>query len=410
MPRDKTRLMPYPEERALEHTAFALGLAPTRIHSVLLPLWNVEIEADVREGEAYELIDHYLERGIAEARLETVAELAAFFALDPPLVGQALRFLTAIGHVGWTGDRLALTALGLESLRDNKRYIWTRNDRRRLYFEAFGSRPLTRPYYDDSKVTLLPVDKALETSRSKSSAVRTVLLEPVDSFFRDSALTELATNPERDRFNLPERIDNPRRQDIGRLYLAAYIVRAVDQRPGSRPRHLVYTPAADEFDPELTAVCESAPEVVGTLDGEEPNAVRIHEQKIIGWLSSRGLAEHEPVKLRDGSWQVTLPAKAFAPGGDIPLAKLGSFVVVGNSFFRLWCKEESARLRAVVGRLEARVRDRANVDLQAFARLAEQISRQLGCAEAGPAALRKVARDLGKTAVADQFDQLIGRG
>src|SRR4051812_19990309 len=94
-----TRLIRYPEERALEDAVYRVGVRPTRIFALLLPVLCVEIEATVTDGEPYELIDRYLGRAIAEGGLHTTVELADFLALDEVLVDRALRFLTAIGHV-----------------------------------------------------------------------------------------------------------------------------------------------------------------------------------------------------------------------------------------------------------------------------------------------------------------------
>jgi hypothetical protein len=71
------------------------------------------VRATVTEGEDYELIDRYLERAIAETRLDTIADLARFLALDEVIVDRAMRFLTAIEHVRGTGGRFALTELGV---------------------------------------------------------------------------------------------------------------------------------------------------------------------------------------------------------------------------------------------------------------------------------------------------------
>jgi len=189
----KTRLIPYPEERALEDAAYARGTAPTRIFAILLPVWCVEIMATITEGEPYELIDRYLERGIAEANLGTVAELAEFFALDEVLVDRALQFLTAIGHVKTSKGRLVLTELGLRSVRDQVRYVVTREDRRKLYFDAFGSRPLPRPYYDHRRVTLLS-GAVLEAAVAERGGPRFVPLSSVHGFRRE-ALAQLAACP-----------------------------------------------------------------------------------------------------------------------------------------------------------------------------------------------------------------------
>lgn len=146
------RLMSFPEERVLEDAAFCQGIVPTRLYALLLPVWQVEIRADVTEGEDFFLIDRFLERGLRHGALHTVDELATFFALDHALVAQAVRFLTAIGHLREeSGGRLSLTPLGQRSVDDDIRYVVTRQDRRKLYFEALSCTPLTQAHYEDRK-------------------------------------------------------------------------------------------------------------------------------------------------------------------------------------------------------------------------------------------------------------------
>ncbi|MFT7841264.1 hypothetical protein Q5530_34450 [Saccharothrix sp. BKS2] len=155
----RAKLFPYPELRALEDAAFEHEVVPTRIHSLLLPVWKVTVQATVVVAEDYDLIDRHLSRGIAEAGLTTTAELAAFFSLDPLLVERALRALEAIGHLGTTDGRWWLTEVGLRSVREGRRYEVANEDRRVLYFDGFASRPLTKVCYDPRKVTLLPPDE-----------------------------------------------------------------------------------------------------------------------------------------------------------------------------------------------------------------------------------------------------------
>jgi hypothetical protein len=399
------RLMPYPEERALEHTVHALEAVPTRIHSVLLPVWCVEVEADVTEGEPYELIDRFLERGIAEAGLGTVGELAAFFALDPPLVGQAVRFLTAIGHVTEGDGRLSLTELGYRSVRDEVRYVVTRKDRRKLYFDGFDSRPLTRPYYDARKVGFLS-GETLQEALERRDGPRLNMLNPSRDFRRE-ALVELADSPERDRFNLPGRIDAPRAVGSADLvFLPAYLVRAVER--GGRVRHFAYTPAADEYDPEITAACEAAADVVSALEAEEVAAARGDFAAQAGrWLSKRGLAEHRPARTGDGAWRVSLPGSSFGGDGPVPFAKLGSYVVLGTGFFQVWCREKLMRMRALVERINSYAGSRARVDADVIREKIDAVSRQLELGTVDLDTVRRAAADAGRRELAAQLSRLL---
>lgn len=405
----RKRLLPYPEERALEHAAFALGTVPTRICLVLLPVWCVEVAAEVTEGEPYELIDRYLERGIAEAGLDTPDGLARFFALEMPLVGQALRFLEAIGHVRTSrGGRLALTELGLRSVRDQVRYTVTRQDRRKLYFDAFACRPLTRAHYDARRVPFLSGEQAQQeaegTARGRGGPRVHILF--TTRGFRREALAELAGRGDRERYNLPERIDRPQSLGEELVFLPSYVVRAVDS--GSAPRYLVYTPAGDEADHDLGEACSATPEVRSAVEAEEADAVRADgafAERAGRWLSSRGLAQYRPERRPDGGWRVTLPGDAFA-ADRVPPAKLGSFVMLGNGFLHIWCAEERVRRGALLERIDAYLAARPNADREEVADRIARVAHQLALGEITVEKLRRGAERTGRQSLAAQLARL----
>lgn len=399
----RTRLIPYPEERALEDAAYARGVVPTRIFAVLLPVWCVEVKATVTEGEPYELIDRYLERGIAAAGLDTVADLARFFALDEILVDRALRFLTAIGHVTDSGGRLTLTELGHRSVHDQVRYVITREDRRKMYFDAFGSRPLTRRYYDTRTVTFLS-GEALEAVLARRDGPRFQMLCCTRGFRRE-ALTELACHPDRDHYNLPERIDGPESLGEEYVYLPLYIVRAVQQ--GGQVRHLAYTQVGSEADPDVTTLCEQTPEVVGVCESEE-RAARSHADQtwVTEWLRKRNLDGRGPVRLDDDTWRVTLPGASFDTTGPLSISKLGSFVIVGNDFFHVWCEDERVRRRALLERIDSYLSSRVRIDRTDTDQRITQIARQLDLGAIDVGTLHRMAVKAGKHGLAAQLDRV----
>jgi hypothetical protein len=323
----RKRLIACPEERALEDAAYVRRAVPTRIFAILLPVWRVAIRATVTEGEPYELIDRYLERGIATADLGTPAELAGFFGLDVLVVERALRFLDAIGHLASRDGRLALTELGQRSIRDNVRYVVTRQDRRTLYFDAFGSRPLTAPYYDTRTVTMLSASEAGDPSVTGEWPRFRMLCSMRG--FRAEALTELASNPRRADFNLPERIDQPEVLGAAEcVFLPMYLVRAVQQ--GSRVRLFAYTQAASEADPDMTELCERTPEITSLIEAEERLRASAFHERACRWLREHNLSERAPERLADGTWRVTLPAASFGRDAALPITKVGSFLVLDN--------------------------------------------------------------------------------
>jgi hypothetical protein len=392
------KLISYPQYRAIERAAYTHDAVPTGIYAVLLPVWQVEVEATVTEGEDYELIDRYLERAIAQAGLGTTAELAAFLALDEVVVDRALRFLTAIEHVVQRAGRYELTPLGLRSVQAQKSYRITRNDRRKLYFDAFGSRPLPRAYYDSDAVTF--IDRGvLSAVLAKRDGPTFIALSNTPGF-RPEAIGELANAIDRGSFNLPERIDNPTLLGQEYVYLPLFVVRCTGQ---GRTRYFAYSQASHEADDHLTALCESTPELVAVFENEFEADAASAEERIGKWLAGRDLGRYRPVRTRDGTWRVTLPAQAFSEGGRLSVTQLGSYVVLGTIFFHAWCTDERARRRAMVERINAYLGRRSTVDASVLTEQVERMAHQLELGTVDLATLRRWAMDAGRSQLAEQL-------
>ncbi|MFE0512395.1 hypothetical protein [Streptomyces sp. NPDC058964] len=396
--RGRTRLPAFPEQVVLENAAFALGLRPTSIHTVLVPVWRVEVRATVTEGQPYELIDRFVERGIAEGGFHCAGELASFLALEPALVRQALAFLIAIDHVRDDDGRLALTELGRRSLRDGTRYTVTRDDRRKLYFDGFQSRPLTAAHYRSATVSFVSADEAVPRRRGGAPAPR---LMP--RAFRPGAVTELAGHPHRARFNLPAGIDDPECVGVPEcVHLPAYAVRAVED--DGRVRHLVYTRAhGGEHDPDLSAACEGTPEFETALWAEESRAAGRLAERIERWLSTKELGQYRPVRDPHGAWRVTLPPNRFREGGAVELADVGSYRVLGGPFFQLWCADRDTRAWALVERLDSYVGARLRHDPVDIRMRIDALCRQLELGPVGMETLCRAADQAGKETLAQRL-------
>ncbi|WP_156110835.1 hypothetical protein [Streptomyces adustus] len=389
---------PCPPYLALENAAFTLGLRPTGIHAVLLPVWSVQVRAKVTEAQPYDLIDRFVERGIAEAGLATAGEVASFLALDPALVAQALAFLTAIDHVTEEDGRLGLTALGRRSVKDGKRYTVTHDDRRSLYFDGFRSGPLTTAHYRNDTVVRVPHDGAA-AGWHRGPRPHRLMAHP----FRDEAVRELADDPGREGFNLPAGVDGLERVGAPEcLHLPAYVVRAAED--DGRTRHLVYTRAHDgEHDVLLSAACEQTPECVHALRNEELAAARSVERRITGWLSDQDLGQFPPVRDAQGAWRVTLPRERVGAGGPVGLHRIGGFVVLGGSFFQFWCEDRDTRAWALVERLDRQFGARLRHDPAGLRARVDSLSRQLELGQVDLEALRRAATAKGKHGLAERL-------
>ncbi|GAB2842016.1 hypothetical protein GCM10027074_05550 [Streptomyces deserti] len=405
---DDRRLMPFPPERVLEDAAVERGLSPTRLHALLLPVWRVEIRATVTEGEDFSLIDRFLERGLAYCGLDTVAELARFFALEEPLVAQAVRFLTRTGHIEERAGRLALTPLGLRSVQDDRRYRVTHEDRRKLCFEALACTALPRTHYDDRTVTLLS-DDTLSRVLNGRQYPRFTMVHPMSGFDRQALtrLTRHVGHQERDRLNLPAALDDVESLGEELVFLPVQVVRGL--REDGRPGLLVYSQVGDaEPDPALTAVCERAVHVLNVIEAEEREAEHREASRRAAeeWLNQRGLGAHLARRRPDGTYSVELPKSAFGPDG-IALTRVGSYALRGSSFFHLWCQDENVRKRALLERLDLRLGTGRRVERVEAESYVDRLARQLRLDVPDLGRLRQGAERAGHRALAAQLARLV---
>ncbi|MEV0279593.1 hypothetical protein AB0I22_24810 [Streptomyces sp. NPDC050610] len=365
------RLMPFPEERVLEDAAFVQGMAPKRLYALLLPVWEVEVRADITEGEDFALIDRFVGRGLRRGGLRTIDELEAFFSLDRALIVQAVRFLIAIGHIVEHDGRLALTDLGARSVDDDVLYVMSRQDRRKLYFEALTCTPMLRAYYDEDTVSLLSGDRLQQVLRGGGyPQFRQVAVE---AGFDRSALELLNRRKDRARFNLPVAFDAL--ESLGEVltFLPVYLVRGAEDL-------LVYSQAGGGSAPDaaLTDLCSHAAWLTGPLDNEDQREVldeRSHGAAM-KWLGEQQLNSVAPEQDEDGTWLVPLPPDRFGEGG-LPFTRIGSYRMAGTHFFRLWCADATKRKYALLERLDQRLGARSQVTRAEVEQLAALLARQL---------------------------------
>ncbi|MGW2630565.1 hypothetical protein ACWC2K_14710 [Streptomyces chattanoogensis] len=394
------RLMPFPEERVLEDAAFGQDIVPTRLYALLLPVWRVEIRADITEGEDFFLIDRFLGRGLRHGGLHTVDELAAFFALDRALVAQAVRFLIAIGHLQESAGRLSLTQLGRRSVDDDIRYVITHQDRRRLYFEALSCTPLTRAHYDEDVVTLLSGDELDRATRSDRYPRFTPI--HVTSGFDRSALDRLKNRKDRARFNLPVALDSLESLEEELVFLPVYLVRGQEGL-------LVYgqAGAGTAHDPELSELCARTPELINALDNEEKGEEA--DERVLRaarkWLRDQDLDAVAPEQDEDGTWSVSLPATAFGENG-LPVSRIGTYRMAGSGFFRVWCPGETPRKRALLDRLDQRLGSRRQVTRQEAEEAVARLARQLRLEVPDLSRLRSGAEKTGRSGLEAQLARL----
>ncbi|WP_173141731.1 hypothetical protein [Kibdelosporangium persicum] len=326
-------------------------------------------------------------------------ELSRFLSLDQPLVDRAVRVLATIGHVTFPGGAIELTELGWRSVRDGVCYLTTVQDRRKMYFDAYRSRPLSRRYYDPGVVTLLPLEDVNAAAGDRGASFR--MLHSTYGF-RKEALAELAGNPDRVHYNLPARIEYPESLGEELVYLPMYVVRAMDA--GGRLTYLAYTQAADSVDPDLTELLRDTPEIVAPLDAEfratDPDR---QANRIERWLDRHNMTHCRAVRTAHGTWRVVLPEAAFVPAGTVGLNKVGSYVVLDQDLLYVSCDVRSVRERALLERVDAYVAARkttAALDVRAHI---ARVAAQLGLSSVGPRQLQRMAAAAGMPGLAGEL-------
>jgi hypothetical protein len=346
----------FPARRAIERAVSIPGARPTRFFALLLPVCCVEIRTTVRETQPHEVFDRFLGRAIAEAQITDADDLAAFFGIRRSLVDRALRFLGTLGHVEQFDDNVRLTALGAESVRDGCRYV-IKEDRQKLYFDAFTSAPLPDTHY--TGVTYLAEPTLTGVDRTRFQQLTS--LEP----FRNDALAALLTRPDRRKFNIPDGLRDAEVLTTRQEWLPAYLV----QNAGNPP-YLAFTMAVDGRDQHVEWLAAAIADTLATES--DPDTAKIWRQ----WLDTNGFPDIQPRKLPSGVLRATLPATAFGSNG-IGLYRLGSFETRQSSFLQLWCDDEKLRRRTVLERASQRITARSTTTAADLYPLLIQLADQL---------------------------------
>ena len=69
-------------DRALEHAADEADVRPVRVYWLGFPLHVAEVAATVQTREAFDLLDEYVSRAIAEGGFRSVAGIAQFLGVS----------------------------------------------------------------------------------------------------------------------------------------------------------------------------------------------------------------------------------------------------------------------------------------------------------------------------------------
>lgn len=132
-----------PRREIAARVAALPDVRPRRICPLLVPMWQVEVLATVRDAQPYDVLDRFVARALAGTALRGPDELGAYFGIPAGLARRVLAGLAAIGHVGPDG---ALTALGRRSAEDGRRYRDRPGRRMTVWFDGLGGAPVPRTH------------------------------------------------------------------------------------------------------------------------------------------------------------------------------------------------------------------------------------------------------------------------
>jgi hypothetical protein len=328
-----TRLI-YPARRAIENVVSLQGVRPLRLFPVLWPLTQVEITAFIHDEQAYEVIDHFLVRGIAEGHISLVPDLAWFLTLPEALVHRCLAFLQEIGHLEVDGERLTLTDLGIRSWQAGIRYE-PKESRQHLLFVRRAGRPLPRSYYNGG-ITVL-TDPNVPEERLRDRSRFTAIFD--ETPWRPDVVPALAARPDRAEYNLPETLSNLRVVGEQDVFLPMYLVETTTHGV------LVYTDLAEQPDQLFTEIVQQFGALGGLIEAEEtPDPRQIWTEWLANSRAGTGMLNERD----NGMWRIVLPAKSFGPTPpQLPVARAGSYELRRHHFAQLWCEDDEVRRQAI---------------------------------------------------------------
>jgi hypothetical protein len=388
----------YVARRAAERCVEQQGVLPIRLFATLFPLWQVEIRAQLHEAQPYDLVDRFVEQAIATCAIDTEAGLAVFLGLEPSFVRRVLHFLELIGHLSRRGGRVALTELGLRSVRDGARYV-RKEGRQRLLFDGFTLAPLPRDYYAGDVVVLTePEYQPKDRVRFQALSADVVGGE---RDFRPEAVQRLAERPDRERFNLPQELLDTEILAVSQVYLPVYLVDAL--LPDRSRRFVAFSQVAGDRDHLIETLVADTPAIRRVLEAEDPQ----DPDAVCGsWLEQRGLSVSTLAPLPNGTWRAVLPAGEFGDDGKLQLFQLGSFEVAQRYFFQLWCDDPATRRRTVLARASGIVQRKDVATREDLLGRLAALSRQLEVDPVDIAELRAFADRTGQHDRVDTIDAL----
>ncbi len=337
----------YSFQKALDET-LALGGVPRRLFRVLYPIRVIKAFGRQRLAVDMEEILWFLERGIYEVGLKTEEELQIFFGLDSKSVEKLIGFLMQVGHIHVSGNELALTELGMDSVKESVFYQ-EQETNFSLYFEAFGNSPLPQEYF------------RIKMCEDISSAPGFLVFPPIYRDWDPMALQNLQKRADKSKYGVFEEVTLIQSSHEATLvYMPIYIVERMlgGSDTLNAPPFLVFSNVPGYRDGALEQAINQEPMIHEMLE----NSSEDMDNAIARRLNSLGIKDGSYYIKHKGDLgiEVVLDGALFTgeeiekddSGNPQPMKKtaqqIGKYVLASEWCFWLTCDDPRIRLEAGV--------------------------------------------------------------
>ncbi len=319
---------------------------PQRLFRIFYPIWRVHVEGRQRIPQDFEELEWFIERGLHEAQLGSIEELCQYFGLKQRFVEKLVHFLQGINHIKNEQGQLTLTELGQESVRQRVR-ILEQDTSAMLYFDGFGSKPLSRDHYQIPFYGNLP-----EISPFRA----------IHNFGRQwdkKELDDLLNQSDRAQFGIWDEVTHLEAIGYDLVYLPVYIVRHSNRRQDLLPC-LAYSRIRNIRDTILEEIVNHDPLIrVPLQDANQNDLAPAVEQS----LSQLGLVQNDYYLQREGPWgpQVMVDAGAlkrlehrYGQGEKnrlLTIGNIGRYLLAREWCVWITCDDAEVRQRAAVEQL-----------------------------------------------------------
>ncbi len=367
-----------------------MGFIPVRLFKVLYPLWRVRVDGRQRLTGDFDEMEWYLERGIGEAGLASVAELASFFGLEMDFVRRLVDLSRGIGHIRGEEGSLELTALGLASVKEKARYE-ERKTTTELYFDALGNKPLSAEHYK------VPILEALPEKTPFQAFYQ------FDKTWQPAAISQLKNS-------LPAEI---RAELLNRepAYLPAYFVEARGKEPSSPLHLLVFSQVRGLHDSVLQEAVNRDPVVYRALKAKTDSRA----EAVRRYFEQSGLKKDAWYLNENGQWgaQVMVDGQVFLPGADedesvrLSVRSVGRYALIYDWCIWVLCDDPSIRNQAaaeqIIDWLQAANARPSREEIQ---RKINGLSQRLSVQPPAVSVLLSLARRKGQLRAAERLEEL----